>query len=180
MVDILKVAGLFAPAISKTAAGIWARNHLSQHLPLNISTVVSNVTGPDFPLYCAGARMVDYYGLGLLTPGMGLFHTVFSYSGKVTLSILADRDIMTDPEFYHDCLIAAYEELYRAAIPDAPIARKKPAKRSKSSATKTSATSAKQKSSNKASKKPAKQPTKSTGKSKSGARTRPKARVRRA
>ena len=36
--------------------------------------------------------------------------------GKITLSVLADRDIMPDPEFYHDCLVAAYEELYAAAI----------------------------------------------------------------
>jgi diacylglycerol O-acyltransferase len=59
---------------------------------------------------------VDYYGLGVLTSGMGIFHLVFSYSGKITLSVLADRDIMPDPEFYHDCLVAAYEELYAAAI----------------------------------------------------------------
>ena len=60
--------------------------------------------------------MVDYFGLGVLTPGMGIFHLVFSYSGKLTLSVLADRDIMSDPEFYHDCLVASYEELYAAAI----------------------------------------------------------------
>ena len=53
--------------------------------------------------------MVDYFGLGVLTPGMGIFHLVFSYSGKLTLSVLADRDIMSDPEFYHDCLVASYE-----------------------------------------------------------------------
>ncbi|MDX1736101.1 MAG: WS/DGAT domain-containing protein, partial [Halioglobus sp.] len=72
--------------------------------------------GPDFPLYCAGARMVDYYGLGVLTPGVGIFHLVFSYAGKLTLSVLADRDIMPDPEFYHDCLVGSYEEMYAAAM----------------------------------------------------------------
>ncbi len=115
MVDILKIAGAVSPFIARGVAGFWARNSLSQHIPLNISTVVSNVAGPDFPLYCAGARMVDYYGLGVLTPGMGIFHLVFSYSGKLTLSVLADRDIMPDPETYHDCLVASYEELYAAA-----------------------------------------------------------------
>jgi hypothetical protein len=83
---------------------------------MNISTCISNVPGPDFPLYCAGARMVDYYGLGVLTPGMGIFHLVFSYSGKITLSVLADRDIMPDPEYYHDLLVASYQEIYRAAL----------------------------------------------------------------
>lgn len=115
MVDALKLAGVLSPAITKAAAGFWARNELSRYLPVNVSTCISNVAGPDFPLYCAGAKMVDYYGLGVLTPGMGIFHLVFSYAGKVTLSVLADRDIMPDPELYHDCLVTSYEELYAAA-----------------------------------------------------------------
>jgi diacylglycerol O-acyltransferase / wax synthase len=126
MVDALKIAGVFSPALSKSVAGFWSRNELSKHLPLNISTCISNVAGPDFPLYCAGAKMVDYYGLGVLTPGMGIFHLVFSYAGKVTLSVLADRDIMPDPEFYHDCMISAYEELYAAATALKPRAAKNP------------------------------------------------------
>ncbi|MEZ5571616.1 MAG: wax ester/triacylglycerol synthase family O-acyltransferase [Halioglobus sp.] len=116
LVDALMLAGVFSPVISKSVAKFWSRNSLSKLLPMNISTCISNVPGPDFPLYCAGAKMVDYYGLGVLTPGMGIFHLVFSYSGKITLSVLADRDIMPDPEFYHDCLVGAYEELYAAAI----------------------------------------------------------------
>ncbi|RLQ21603.1 wax ester/triacylglycerol synthase family O-acyltransferase [Seongchinamella sediminis] len=114
LVDTLKIAGVFSPVVAKTVAGIWSRNNLSSYLPVNISTVVTNVPGPDFDLYCAGARMVDYYGLGVLTPGVGLFHAVFSYAGKITLSVLADRNIMPDPETYHACLVGAYEELYAA------------------------------------------------------------------
>jgi WS/DGAT/MGAT family acyltransferase len=120
MVDSMMIAGVFSPFIAKSVAGFWSRNEISTRLPVNVSTCISNVMGPDFPLYCAGARMIDYYGLGVLTPGMGLFHLVFSYAGKVTLSVLADRDIMPDPEFYHDCLVASYEELYAAAVAVAP------------------------------------------------------------
>ena len=119
LVDVLKIAGAFSPAVAKTAAGIWSRNQLSSLLPVNISTVVTNVMGPDFALYCSGAKLVDYYGLGVLTPGMGLFHAVFSYAGKVTLSVLGDRSIMPDPELYHDCLVESYEELYAAATQSA-------------------------------------------------------------
>jgi diacylglycerol O-acyltransferase / wax synthase len=115
MVDVLKLAGAFSPVIAKSVAGFWSRNNLSRHIPVNVSTVISNVAGPDFPLYCAGAKMVDYYGLGVLTPGIGVFHLVFSYSGSITLSVLADREIMPDPELYHDCLVASYEELYAAS-----------------------------------------------------------------
>jgi diacylglycerol O-acyltransferase len=137
MVDTLKLAGIFSPAVSKAAAGLWADNHLGARLPINITTVISNVAGPDFPLYCAGAKLVRYHGLGLLTPNLGLFHLVFSYSGKVTLSIMGDRDIMPDPEFYKDCLQASYEELVAAlsSLPKSatakPITRTKPAARKK-------------------------------------------------
>ena len=124
MVDAMMVAGIFSPALSQTVAGFWSRNDLSRLLPLNVSTCISNVAGPDFPLYCAGAKMVDYYGLGVLTPAMGIFHLVFSYAGKVTLSVLADREIMPDPEFYHDCLVASYEDLYAAASRLQPAGRR--------------------------------------------------------
>lgn len=116
LVDAIKLAGALSPMVSRAAAGFWSRNELSRFIPMNVSTCISNVPGPDFPLYCAGARMVDYYGLGVLTPGMGIFHLVFSYAGKVTLSVLADRDIMPDPETYHDFLVESYEELYTAAL----------------------------------------------------------------
>ncbi len=115
MVDVLALAGVFSPLVSKAVAGFWSRNELSKYIPVNVSTVVSNVAGPNFSLYCAGARMVDYYGLGVLTPGIGIFHLVFSYSGKLTLSVLADRDIIPDPETYKAFLEESYEELLTAA-----------------------------------------------------------------
>ena len=135
MVDAMKIAGVFSPLITKAAAGIWARNQLSQYLPVNVSTCISNVAGPNFPLYCAGAKLVDYYGLGVLTPAMGIFHLVFSYAGKLTVSVLADRDIIPNPEVYHDCLVASYEELYQAVggasravgkLADAQVSPKRP------------------------------------------------------
>ena len=61
MVDVLQLMGALSPIVAQTAAGLWSRNHLSKYIPMNISTVVTNVPGPNFDLYCAGARMVDYY-----------------------------------------------------------------------------------------------------------------------
>jgi len=78
--------------------------------------------GPPIPLYSSGAKMVEYYPLGVLTPAMGIFHAIFSYAGNVTLSVLADRDILPDAALYHDCLVNSYEELY-AAIQKLPSSR---------------------------------------------------------
>ncbi len=115
LVEAMRVAGFFSPAFSKSIASFWAKNQLSRFIPMNISTVVTNVPGPNFPLYCAGAEMVRYHGLGLLTPGCGLFHTIFSSNGKVTITILGDRGAMPDPEYYAQCLQHSFEEMYLAA-----------------------------------------------------------------
>jgi hypothetical protein len=83
--------------------------------------------------------MVRYYGLGLLTPGVGLFHLVFSSSGVVTMSILGDRDSMPDPAFYRECVEKAFQELLdavKADISKQEAEAKKPKARKKAPAKK--------------------------------------------
>ena len=59
---------------------------------------------------------MQYHGVGLLTPGVGLFHLVMSYCGTVTISIVADRNIMPDPSFYRECLEKSFDELKTATL----------------------------------------------------------------
>ena len=58
--------------------------------------VISNVPGPQFPLYCAGARLDANYPVSVITDGMGLNITVMSYCGHLDFGIVADRDQMKD------------------------------------------------------------------------------------
>jgi diacylglycerol O-acyltransferase len=58
--------------------------------------VVSNVPGPQFPLYMAGAQLVANYPVSVITDGMGLNITVMSYCGHLDIGIVADRDQMPD------------------------------------------------------------------------------------
>jgi diacylglycerol O-acyltransferase len=60
------------------------------------NVVVSNVPGPQFPLYCAGARLVAHYPVSVITDGLGLNITAMSYDGHVDVGIIADRDQMPD------------------------------------------------------------------------------------
>jgi diacylglycerol O-acyltransferase len=73
--------------------------------------VVSNVPGPQFPLYCAGARLVANYPVSVITDGMGLNMTVMSYCGKMDFGIVADRDQMPDLWSMLDRLSDSLEEL---------------------------------------------------------------------
>src|SRR5205085_4105617 len=58
--------------------------------------VVSNVPGPQFPLYMAGAQLVANYPVSVITDGMGLNITVMSYNGHLDFGVVADREQMRD------------------------------------------------------------------------------------
>jgi WS/DGAT/MGAT family acyltransferase len=73
--------------------------------------VVSNVPGPQFPLYCAGAEMVAHYPVSVITDGMGLNITVMSYMGHLDFGIVADREQMPDVWKLIGWLGEALEEL---------------------------------------------------------------------
>ncbi len=115
LADALKLAGVLAPVLTKPLVRTYINRQMGQLMPASVSTVVSNVAGPPFPLYSAGAEMVRYYGMGLLTPSIGLFHLCFTASGVMTLSFLADRDAMPDPAFYRECLTSAFDDLLAEA-----------------------------------------------------------------
>ncbi len=154
LLDTIKAAGVLNPAITRAAATIWSQRHMSRLSPLNVSTVITNVPGPNFDLYCAGARMVQYHGLGLLTPGVGLFHTVFTQSHRVNFSVLGDREIMPDPEFYIECLRESWDELLKAASAVGKPAAKAPAKKASGGKARTKKTAAKKAPARKAASKP--------------------------
>jgi diacylglycerol O-acyltransferase len=58
--------------------------------------VISNVPGPQIPLYCAGARVEANYPVSVITDGLGLNITVMSYCGHLDFGIVADREQMRD------------------------------------------------------------------------------------
>jgi WS/DGAT/MGAT family acyltransferase len=77
--------------------------------------VVSNVPGPQFPLYCAGAEMKANYPISVITDGLGLNITVMSYLGSLDFGIVADREQMRDVWKLIDWLGDALSELEPAA-----------------------------------------------------------------
>jgi WS/DGAT/MGAT family acyltransferase len=75
------------------------------------NTVVTNVPGPQVPLYMGGAKLVKSLGAGPCTDGLGLFHPVTSYNGEIAISFQACRELMPDPDFYEQCLRDTFEEM---------------------------------------------------------------------
>jgi diacylglycerol O-acyltransferase / wax synthase len=74
---------------------------------------VTNVPGPRVPLYFLGCKVLSCHGVGPIQDGMGLIHLATSYCEDFTMSIVADRDMMPDMEFYTECIRDAYAGLSR-------------------------------------------------------------------
>ncbi|XRQ04798.1 WS/DGAT/MGAT family O-acyltransferase [Actinomadura welshii] len=78
--------------------------------PVNL--IISNVPGPQFPLYLCGAKVLGYYPISVVTDvSGGLNITVFSYDGTVDVGIVACRDLVPDPSEIVDHLADALDEL---------------------------------------------------------------------
>lgn len=73
--------------------------------------VISNVPGPQFPLYCAGAKLKANYPVSVVTDGMGLNITVMSYCGHMDVGIVTDRDQIPDAWRLTGFLSDALQEL---------------------------------------------------------------------
>jgi WS/DGAT/MGAT family acyltransferase len=84
------------PAVFSRAAGLTFRVSTSGVGRPAWNLVISNVPGPQIPLYLAGARLDANYPVSVITDGMGLNITVMSYCGHLDFGILADRDQMPD------------------------------------------------------------------------------------
>ena len=96
------------------------------------SLVITNVPGPQFPLYAAGAEMLESYPVQPLLPGHALAIGVTSYDGGVYFGINADRDALPDVDVLGQCVEEALDELVESASetrPRAPRGRKKAEKK---------------------------------------------------
>ncbi len=122
---IAGVAG-FAPT---TFHALGSRVAFSEAQHVNL--VITNVPGPQFPMFAGGAEMVETYPVPPLLPGFALSIGVTSYDGSVYYGITADRDALPDVETLGSCLTEALDELLDVSSqsrPRAPRGRKRPSK----------------------------------------------------
>ena len=93
---LLSDAAEFAmPALAGQAARLAARVRLLERVnPFNL--FISNVPGPNIPLYYAGCRLLNYYPLSAIADGQGLNITVMSLDGQLHFGLIADRQLVPD------------------------------------------------------------------------------------
>ncbi len=77
---------------------------------------ISNVPGPQFPVYMNGAQQVGSYGLAPLADGMGLFIGTPSYNGRMSFNVISSRELMPDIRFFAECIVRSLQALLVAAV----------------------------------------------------------------
>lgn len=110
---LTELADLTPPPVQAFTLGFPMPNTL-------LNTVSTNVPGPQIPLYLAGRMLRDWYPLGPLATGIGLFNAILSYNQKLTIGATVDPERVPDPWHYIDCLNASFIELRDAAGASAP------------------------------------------------------------
>ena len=83
-------------------------------LPL-VNLTISNVRGPDVPLYLAGAQMVLFLPVSIPMDNLGLNTTGFSYNGTLWVCATVCRQMMPDPAVFAQCFRESFEELLLAS-----------------------------------------------------------------
>lgn len=81
-----------------------------------VNTIVTNVPGPQFPLYTVGAKLLGMYPIVPLIPGCGLGIALFSYEGKLCWGFNADYQLIPNLEDLSEDVGAAFEVLRKAAV----------------------------------------------------------------
>ncbi|CAN5738672.1 wax ester/triacylglycerol synthase family O-acyltransferase [soil metagenome] len=104
-----------APAVFGRAMRLYARMGLAdRHRPV-FNLTISNVPGPPFPLYSAGAKLVANFPLGPIFDGAALNITVMGLEDSLDFGILTCPDVVPDVWAISDGLAAALAELLAAA-----------------------------------------------------------------
>ncbi|MEX2291097.1 MAG: wax ester/triacylglycerol synthase family O-acyltransferase [Mycobacteriales bacterium] len=88
---IVQLSGFAPPTLH--ALGARVASSFTRRL---FNLVVTNVPGPQFPLYAAGARMLEMYPVVPLAKGQAVSIGLNSYDGRVYYGLNADRDAIPD------------------------------------------------------------------------------------
>ncbi len=102
--------------VANQAARLYSRFKIAEmHNPV-FNLTITNVPGPQFPLYLNGHKLLSIMGMAPIIDGMGLIITIFSYNGLVTLSPTSDAKTMPDIDNFSRYLRESANELEAAVL----------------------------------------------------------------
>jgi WS/DGAT/MGAT family acyltransferase len=116
------------PALTARAARVVFATGLLHRLP-PFNVTISNVPGPNVPVYLCGAKLLAHYPVSVITAGQGLNITVVGYLGRLHFGLTSCRELVPDIEALASYLVDELELLAKAAAQHPNGTKAKPAGR---------------------------------------------------
>jgi diacylglycerol O-acyltransferase / wax synthase len=109
-----QISDFAPPALTARAARVvFATGLLHRLPPFNIC--ISNVPGPNVPVYLCGARLLAHYPMSVVTDGQGLNITLVGYLGQLHFGLVSCRELVPDIDKLAGYLVDELELLVKAA-----------------------------------------------------------------
>jgi WS/DGAT/MGAT family acyltransferase len=90
-----QISGFAVPALTARAARVVFATGLLHRLP-PFNLCISNVPGPNVPVYMCGARLIAHYPVSVVTDGQGLNITLVGYLGQLHFGLVSSRELVPD------------------------------------------------------------------------------------
>lgn len=107
--------GLLAPMMVTRLNAAIASTKLMERLPPVANVVISNVPGPQVPLYLAGAEMKTFFPVSIITHGLAVNITVQTYCSSIDFGIIACKVAVPDLNDLGTAIEGGFDELIALA-----------------------------------------------------------------
>jgi diacylglycerol O-acyltransferase len=111
---LTELSGFAPPTVMSQAARVMQRQRF-------FNLVVTNVPGPQFPLYLMGRELIDMFPMVPLAPSQAFGVAIMSYNGGINFGLVGDFDLMHDMDEVTEDFSDALADL--AAAADVPLSR---------------------------------------------------------
>ena len=113
---------LGVPWLMSGLVSLYGRSRLANKLPPIVNVAISNVPGPQFPLYFAGAKLASFYPVSIPGHGIALNMTVQSYNGSLEVGLTACRRALPDVADLADYVVEEHHKLKALIDAREPVA----------------------------------------------------------
>jgi WS/DGAT/MGAT family acyltransferase len=115
---LLQMSNYAPPTVFAIASRLLIRSR-------TVNLTITNVPGPQFPLYCLGAQVLEAFPYVGIVSGQALTVAVLSYNGNLDFGLTGDRDVLPDLDVLAEGILAGFAELEDAfGVTEAPPAER--------------------------------------------------------
>ncbi|WP_445747889.1 WS/DGAT/MGAT family O-acyltransferase [Polaribacter sp.] len=97
--------------LANLAAGLYSKYNIKEFIKPPFNVTITNVPGPQNPLYLRGQKILSIFGLTPVLDGFGLIIAAFSYNGLVSITTTSDAKTMPDADKFSRYIREAANEL---------------------------------------------------------------------